>query len=94
MLKITGNMTHRQLAVALDAALLYGFMSESAVFPVASADGDTTLPQSYEQLFEQMHNVFCGKSDQKPLPFVSDSLYNLDFRRKKALKTCSATECF
>jgi len=87
MLKITGNMSEEQISLALNASLLNGFMSETAVFPTASADGDVPVPESYESLYAVAKDRLCPDADStKPLPFVKDTLYSLDFRGRKGLE--------
>ena len=83
MLKITDNMSRCQLTEALGIALLQGFFTESAVFPVINADD--VFPHSLEQLVSDVQNKMqssCGKS----LPTVDNTLFDLDFRSHKGLE--------
>ena len=87
MLKICKNMTREQIALALDTALLSGFVSESAVFPVASADTGTEIPADYTQLAQ--HFGFLNRTADScctGLAAVPESLFSLDMRSKKGLE--------
>ena len=47
-LRFTADMTKEQKRNTVEAALLLGFQAETAVFPVAAADGE--IPVSYTHL--------------------------------------------
>lgn len=83
MLKITDNMTRCQLGEALNVALLQGFLTETAAFPVIKAD--EALPYSLEQIISdamQRTKPNCGS----PLPSVDGTLFPLDYRTQKGLE--------
>ena len=49
-LKLAAGMTGEQKRYAIEAALLLGFQSETATFPVITADGEIPVPETMEEL--------------------------------------------
>lgn len=85
-LKLEGTLTKARQRYALEAALLLGFQSESAVFPAAGIDGDIPIPESDEELLSLWHL----KEDHLPDGYVpaqgNGPVFDLDFRDKKGLE--------
>ena len=48
-LRFTADMTKEQKRNTVEAALLLGFQTETAVFPVAAADGEIPVPETKEE---------------------------------------------
>lgn len=48
-LRFTADMTKEQKRNTVEAALLLGFQAETAVFPVAAADGEIPVPETKEE---------------------------------------------
>ena len=48
-LRFTADMTKEQKRNIVEAALLLGFQAETAVFPVAAADGEIPVPETKEE---------------------------------------------
>ena len=57
-LKLAAGMTGEQKRYAVEAALLLGFQTETATFPVITADGEIPVPENMEEL------KACGKRVQ------------------------------
>lgn len=49
-LKLAAGMTGEQKRYAVEAALLLGFQTETATFPVITADGEIPVPENMEEL--------------------------------------------
>ena len=49
-LKFAAGMTGEQKRYAVEAALLLGFQTETATFPVITADGEIPVPENMEEL--------------------------------------------
>ena len=49
-LKLAAGMTGEQKRYAVEAALLLGFQTETATFPVITADGEIPVPKNMEEL--------------------------------------------
>ena len=47
-LKLAAGMTGEQKRYAVEAALLLGFQTETATFPVITADGEIPVPKNME----------------------------------------------
>lgn len=48
-LRFTADMKKEQKRNTVEAALLLGFQAETAVFPVAAADGEIPVPETKEE---------------------------------------------
>ena len=48
-LKLAAGMTGEQKRYAVEAALLLGFQTETATFPVITADGEIPVPENMEE---------------------------------------------
>ena len=85
-LKLEGTLTKARQRYALEAALLLGFQSESAVFPAAGIDGDIPIPESDEELLSLWHLT----EDHLPDGYVpaqgNGPVFDLDFRDKRGLE--------
>lgn len=57
-LRFTADMTKEQKRNTVEAALLLGFQTETAVFPVAAADGEIPVPETKE------NSGSCGRKQQ------------------------------
>lgn len=79
------NVQERELAI--EAALLLGFQSESATFPIAGLDGDVEVPADKEALAA----LWKLNGTEAPAEYVpakpEGELFQLDFRKKKGLET-------
>ena len=50
MLKIKDKMTHKEAALALEAARLKGLFGKTMCFPAAGREGEEAVPESFEAL--------------------------------------------
>lgn len=96
MLKIHSNMTTAQIKLALETSLIKGFCTENATFPIASVCGDTPTAENADNLAKLFSTALAkhSASGDKPLDYVADSLYSLDFRCKKGLENLFADGVF
>ena len=72
-LRFTADMTKEQKRNTVEAALLLGFQAETAVFPVAAADGEIPVPETKEE-FRKLWN----EPSEIPLPDLSEKPLRLN----------------
>ena len=60
-LKLAAGMTGEQKRYAVEAALLLGFQTETATFPVITADGEIPVPENMEELKALYRDVPDGQ---------------------------------
>lgn len=89
-LRFTADMTKEQKRNIVEAALLLGFQAETAVFPVAAADGEIPVPETKEEF----RKLWKKTADAAPEGYEAASdhigpVYDLDFREKQDWKKCS-----
>ena len=60
-LKLAAGMTGEQKRYAVEAALLLGFQTETATFPVITADGEIPVPKNMEELKALYRDVPDGQ---------------------------------
>ena len=60
-LKFAAGMTGEQKRYAVEAALLLGFQTETATFPVITADGEIPVPENMEELKALYRDVPDGQ---------------------------------
>ncbi len=71
---------------ALEVALLLGFQSESASFPIASPDGEIPVPETEDDLLALWTKKGSGlPEDYIPAPRLGPA-FDLDFRKEKGLE--------
>ncbi len=85
-LRITHPSGREEMRYALDGALLLGFQSETAVFPVASPEGKRAMPGTEEELLG-----FFSLEGEEPLEGYLPAekrgpIFELDFREKRGLE--------
>lgn len=85
-LKMDGILTESRKRYALDAALLLGFQSESAVFPVAGPAGEIPIPESDEELLSLWHLEGDDAQEGYVPAQGAGPVFELDFRKKKGLE--------
>ena len=88
-LKLMQSMSRDEQKRAVEAALLLGFQSESALFPIAGLDGEITVPDSLEQCMELW-------DPEKPREITVETyeaasahpgeIFHLDFRKECGLE--------
>ena len=81
-------MTGEQKRYAVEAALLLGFQTETATFPVITADGEIPVPKNMEEL----KALWKKSTGEVPEEYESASkhtgpIFDLDFRKEKGLET-------
>ncbi len=85
-LRIENPSGREEMRYALDAALLLGFQSETAVFPVASPKGERAVPKTEEELLR----IWSLNGDEVRKGFVpaekKGPVFELDFRRERGLE--------
>lgn len=85
-LKIEAPSSGSDIQYALESALLLGFQSESAVFPVASPDGERKVPQTEEELL----GLWTLKEDKPQKDYLpaekKGPVFDLDFRKERGLE--------
>lgn len=86
-LRITEHMSEKEKRDAVEAALLMGFQEEAAEFPAAGPDGEIPVPKSGRERMalwklepKKAPDGYTGAKGKK------DSLFELDFRKKKGLE--------
>ena len=60
-LKLAAGMTGEQKRYAVEAALLLGFQTETATFPVITAEGEIPVPENMEELKALYRDVPDGQ---------------------------------
>ena len=65
-LRFTADMTKEQKRNTVEAALLLGFQAETAVFPVAAADGEIPVPETKEEFRMLKKNRIGRKQQMQP----------------------------
>jgi len=83
-----GNFEEQRMAV--QGALILGFGSESATFPIASEDEGMAIPKSYEELEHLIKNQ--EKEDKPTTDYIPAShtpgeLVEFDWRKRKGLES-------
>lgn len=85
-LRIEGPFCRKKIGYALEAALLLGFQSETAVFPIASPDGEIKVPETEEELLG-LWRMKKGEVPEDYLPAEKGGpVFEPDFRGKKGLE--------
>ncbi len=75
-----------EMHYALEAALLMGFQSETAVFPIASPDGKVKLPETEDEL-TRYWKLASTEMPQGYLPAKKKGpVFDLDFREERGLE--------
>lgn len=87
MLKLETQLSEKGRKYAVEAALLLGFQTESAVFPVIGEEGDVPIPETKEELQKLWHL----KEAPAPEDFTAalehaGEVFQLDFRKEKGLE--------
>lgn len=85
-LKLTEHLSEKEKRYAVEAALLLGFQSETAVFPVASKEGDIRVPSSDEELLSLWKAEERTASSEYALEKNQRQVFELDFRKKQGLE--------
>lgn len=77
-------MTGEQKRYAVEAALLLGFQTETATFPVITADGEIPVPKNMEELKALWKRVQgrCRKSTNQHQSIQVRSLIWISVRKK------------
>lgn len=90
-LAIKNNMTTKEKQLALEAALLLGFQTESATFPVADLEGEIASPVNEEEL-KALYRLSASEIPEGYEEAVGhpDPMFDLDFRKEKGLETIFA----
>ena len=87
-LKLVAGMTEEQKHYAVEAALLLGFQSETATFPVITADGEIPVPENLEELKALWKKEAVGMPEgYESASKHTGPVFELDFREKRGLET-------
>ncbi len=94
-LKKTNLTDSGQIRLAIDAALLLGFQTEAATFPVFSEEGTIPVPKTTEEL----ENLWKLTAEPLPEGYEPASahpgpIFDLDFRKEKGLEGIFRTGIF
>ena len=73
--------------MAVEAALLYGFQTEAAEFPVVSVDGEMEIPETKEELTQLWEKEAGMTPDGYEAAKKQGPLFDTDFRAKKGLES-------
>ncbi len=85
-LKLEAPLTGEMRRYAIEAALLLGFQSETAVFPVISEEGEVPVPKTEEELLA-LWTLPAPPAPPEYLPAKKEGpVFELDFREKKGLE--------
>lgn len=85
-LKIGKPSSGEEMRYALETALLLGFQSEAAVFPIASPDGGKEVPRTQEEL-SVLWKLKGAEAPEGYLPAEKKGpVFELDFRKEKGLE--------
>lgn len=91
-LKLETNLGWEDQKRAVDAALLLGFQSEAAVFPVIGVDGTIPLPKTEKELLDLWETVGKPASEgYEPASVHQGPVFDLDFRSERGLETVFTT---
>lgn len=88
-LKLMQDMNRDEQKRAVEAALLLGFQSESALFPIAGIDGEITVPGSLEQCMRLWTPEKPGEITVETYEAASahpGEIFHLDFRKECGLE--------
>lgn len=94
-LKLTENMRPEEKNMAIEAALLLGFQTETAVFPVIGKDGEIPVPQNKQEL----KNLWKISSQTVPEGYEAATKhtgenFELDYRTDRGLECMFGTGDF
>ncbi|MDY5844984.1 MAG: M14 family metallopeptidase [Bariatricus sp.] len=93
-LRIDTSMNDRQKHLAIEAALLYGFQTEFAEFPVASPDGEIGIPETEEELLSFWRKEGTVLPEGYVAAKKKGPLFDTDFRKGKGLEKMFETGDF
>lgn len=81
-------MTTEERKLALEAALLLGFQTEAAAFPVAGVKGEIPAPKTEEEL-QALYQLSEPEvpDGYKTAEGHPEPMFDLDFRKEKGLET-------
>lgn len=87
-LEVKQDMTKKEKRLALETALLLGFQTEAAVFPVAGIRGEVSVPENEEEL-KELYQLSDSETPQgyKEAEGHPAPMFDLDFRKEKGLET-------
>lgn len=93
-LRLNNSINEIQKKFAPEAALLLGFQTESAVFPIASRQGEIPIPQSEEEL-KALWTLSASPAPEgyREVPKQGPA-FDLDFRRKQGLENLFSRGAF
>lgn len=89
ILKKENNLCFARKKYAVEAALLLGFQTESAEFPVLDCNGEIVIPKNDEQLLELWKIGTKGVlevPDEFQTAVNAGTIYSMDFRDKQGLE--------
>ena len=94
-LEIRNQMTTEERKLALEAALLLGFQTEAAAFPVAGVKGEIPAPKTEEEL-QALYQLSEPEvpDGYKTAEGHPEPMFDLDFRKEKGLETIFGKEPF
>ena len=85
-LKIEIPSSKKEIQYALETALILGFQSETAIFPIASPEGTADVPKTEEEL----SGLWKLEGEQPPNGYLpaekKGPVFELDFRKEKGLE--------
>ena len=85
-LRMDGLLTESRKRYAVEAALLLGFQTESAVFPIAGPDGEIPIPESDEELLSLWRLDGADMPDGYTPAQAAGPVFELDFRKRHGLE--------
>ena len=83
MLKLENNLSFDRKKYAVEAALLLGFQTEAAEFPIIKEDGTVAIPESAEKLMD-LWTMESKDVSELPEEYKAatnaGTIYSMDFR--------------
>lgn len=90
-LRLEHSMEWKEKQLAIEAALLYGFQTETAEFPIAALDGEIEVPGTEDEL-TALWRLEAKAAPEGYLPAKKEGpIFDTDFRKKKGLETLFGT---
>ena len=86
-LRLEHSMEWKEKQLAIEAALLYGFQTETAEFPIAALDGEIEVPGTEDEL-TALWRLEAKAAPEGYLPAKKERFLILISERRKVLRLC------
>lgn len=86
-LKMSENLKAKEKEMAVEAALLLGFQTEAAVFPIIGKDGEIPIPRNLQELMK-LWNMSAGEAPEGYVAATKHTgeNFDLDYRTDRGLE--------